>query len=63
MSDEDIKTYLGSQPNKSNNYILGMDIVLLNESAPYISISLANVTNKSVKSGVFGQDCQSYAYL
>ena len=33
-----------------------MNLVLLRESAPYISISLANVTNKSPKSGVFGQD-------
>ena len=38
MSNEDIKTYLGSLPNKSTNDILGMDLVLLRESAPYISI-------------------------
>ena len=48
MSNEYIKTYLGSLPNKSNNDILGMDLVLLRESAPYISISLANVINKSL---------------
>ena len=56
MSNEDIKTYLGSLPNKSNNDILGMDLVLLRESAPYISISLANVINKSLKSGAFEQN-------
>ena len=33
-----------------------MDLVLLRESAPYISISLANVINESLKSGVFEQD-------
>ena len=49
MSNEDIKTCLGSLPNKSNNDILGIDFVLLRESAPYISISLANVINKSLK--------------
>ena len=43
MSNEDIKTYLGSLPNKSNNDKLGMDLILLREAAPYISISLANV--------------------
>ena len=56
MSKEDIETYLGSLPNKSNNDILGMDLVLLRKSAPYISISLANVINKSLSSGVFEQD-------
>ena len=56
MSNEDIKTYLGFLPNKSNNDILGMDLVLLRESAPYISISLANVINKSLKSGAFEQN-------
>ena len=58
MSNEYIKTYLGSLPNKSNNDILGIlsDLVLLRESAPYISISLANVINKSLKSGVFEQN-------
>ena len=56
MSYEDIKTYLGSQPNKSINDILGMDLVLLRKSAPYISISLANVINKPLKSGVVGQE-------
>ena len=56
MSNEDIKTHLGSLPNKSNNDILGMDLVLLRESAPYISISLANVISKSHKSGVFEQN-------
>ena len=56
MSDEDIKTYLGSLPNKSNNDILGMGLVLLRESAPYTFISLANVMNKSLKSGVFEHD-------
>ena len=45
MSKEDIETYLGSLPNKSNNDILGMALVLLRKSAPYISISLANVIN------------------
>ena len=66
MSNEDIKTYLGSLTNKFNNDILGMGLVLLRESAPCISISLANVINKSLKSGVFEQDwknCQSDAYL
>ena len=29
MSNEDIKTYLGSLPNESNNDMLGMDLVLL----------------------------------
>ena len=33
-----------------------MDLLLLRESAQYISISLANVINKSLKSGVFEQD-------
>ena len=33
-----------------------MDLVLLRKSAPYISISLANVINKSLRSGVFEQD-------
>ena len=56
MSKEDIETYLGSLPNKSNNDILGMDLVLLRKSAPYISISLANVINKSLISSVFEQD-------
>ena len=56
MSSADIVTYLGSLPNRSNNVLLGMDIVLLKESAPYISISLANVINKSLESGVFEQD-------
>ena len=56
MSSADIVTYLGSLPNRSNKDILGMDIVLLKESAPYISISLANVINKSLESGVFEQD-------
>ena len=35
---------------------LGMDLVLLKESAPYISISLVNVINKSLESGVFERD-------
>ena len=56
MSKEDIETYLGSLPNKSNNDILGMDLVLLRKSAPYISISFSNVINKSLSSGVFEQD-------
>ena len=56
MSNEDIKTYLGSLPNKSNNDILGMDLVLLRASVPYISISLANVINKSLWSGAFEQN-------
>ena len=51
--NEDIKTYLGFLPNKSNNHILGMDLLLLRISVPYIFISLANVMNKSLKSGVF----------
>ena len=46
---------MGSLPNKSND-ILGMDLVLLGESAPYISISLANVINKSLKSGAIEQN-------
>ena len=33
-----------------------MDVVLLRESAPYISESLASVINKSLESGVFQQD-------
>ena len=56
MSSTDIVTYLRSLPNRSNNDILGTDIVLLKESAPYISTSLANVINKSLESGVFEQD-------
>ena len=56
MSMADVETYLGSLPNKSNNDILGMDLVLLRKSAPYISISSANVINKSLSSGVFEQD-------
>ena len=35
MSKEDIETYLGSLPNKSNNDILGMDLVLL-RNQPHI---------------------------
>ena len=56
MSNEDIKICLGSLPNKSNNDILGMDFVLLRESAPYIAISLTSMINNSLKSGVFEQD-------
>ena len=56
MSDEDIKTYLGSLPNTSNNDILGIDLVLLRQSVPYISISLANMINKSLKSAAFEQN-------
>ena len=56
MSSADIVTYLGSLPNRSNNDILCMDLVLLKESVPYISISLANVINKSLEAGVFEQD-------
>ena len=52
----DIEKYLSSQPKKSNNDILGIDVVLLNESDPYISESLARVINKSLESGVFEQD-------
>ena len=63
MSNEDIKTYLGFLPNKSNNDILGMDLVLLRESASYISISLANVIDKSHKSGAFEEEHHSDAYL
>ena len=55
MSKEDIETYLGSLPNKSNNDIMGMDLVLLSKSAPHITISWANVINKSLSSGVFDQ--------
>ena len=33
-----------------------MDIVLLKESVPYISILLADVINKSLEPGVFEQD-------
>ena len=36
-SNKDIEEYLSSQPNRSNNDILGMDVVLLRESDPYIS--------------------------
>ena len=49
MSNKDIVPYLGSLPNRSSNDILGMDLVLLKELVPY-------VINKSVESGVFGQD-------
>ena len=56
MSNEDIKTYLGSLPNESNNDILGIDLVLLKGFVPYISISLANVISKSLKSGAFEQN-------
>ena len=57
MSNEDIVTYLVSLPNSSNNDTLGMNLVLLKESAPYISpTSLANVINESFESGVFDQD-------
>ena len=56
MSNEYIKTYLGYRTNKSNSDILDIDIVLLRESAPYISKSLANVIIKSLESGVFEQD-------
>ena len=63
MSNEDIKTYLGSLPDKSKNDILGMDLVLLSESAPNISILLANVINKSLTSGEFEEERRSDAYL
>ena len=56
VSNRDIEKYLISQPKKSNNDILGMDVVSLNESAPYISESFARVINKSLESGVFEQD-------
>ena len=56
MSSVDIVRYLGSLPIRSNNDILGMDLVLLKELAPYISILLANVINKSLESGIFEQD-------
>ena len=56
VSNRDIEKYLSSQPKKSNNDILGVDVVLLNESAPYISESLARAINKSLESGVFEQD-------
>ena len=61
ISNEDIKTYLGSLPNKSTKDILGMDLVLLRVSPIYMYFcwqifSLANVINKSHKSGVFEQD-------
>ena len=59
MCNEDIKIYLESLPIKSNNDILGMDLVLLRESVPYISISMANVINSSLKSSVFEQDWQN----
>ena len=36
-----------------------MDIVLSRESAPYISISLANVINKSLESGLLEQDLKN----
>ena len=56
VSNKDIEKYLSSQPDKSNNDILGMDVVLLRESAPYISESIARVINKPLESGVFEQD-------
>ena len=56
MFNEDTKTYLGSPPNKSSNDILQMDLVLLRESAQYLPISLANVINESLKSGIFEHD-------
>ena len=56
MSNKDIETYFGALPNESNNDILAMDLILLKQSAPYISISLANVINNSRESGVFEQD-------
>ena len=56
MSNNDSETYLRSLSLKSNNDILGMNLVLLKESAPHISISLTNVINKSLKSEVFEQD-------
>ena len=59
MSNEDIKTYLGSLPNKSNNDILGTNLVLVRESVPYISLSLANAINQSLKSGAFEQNGKS----
>ena len=40
MSNEDIDTYFGSLTNKSLNDVLGMDLVLLRESVPYIFPSL-----------------------
>ena len=58
MSNEDIKTHLESLPNKSI-IIYWVYWVLLRKSAPYIPISLANVINKSLKSGVFEQDCKN----
>ena len=59
MSKDDIKTYLRSPPNRSKNDILGLDLDLLKESAPYISFPLANVINKPLKSGVFNQDWEN----
>ena len=56
VSNRDIEKYLSSQPKKSNYDILGMDVVLLRKSAPYIYEPLATVINKSLESGVFEQD-------
>ena len=56
VSNRDIEKYLSSQHKKSNNDILGMDVVLLKEPALYISESLARVINKSLESAVFEQD-------
>ena len=41
--DKDIETHLINVPIKSNNDIRGMDIFLLKESVPYISVSSANI--------------------
>ena len=62
VSNKDIEKYLSSQRKKSNNDILGMDVVLLRESVPYISESLVSVINKSLQSGVFERDWKMLEY-
>ena len=41
--------------NNDNDDMLGMDLVSLKQSTPYISVSLANITKKSVESGIFSK--------
>ena len=56
MPSADIVACMGSLLNRSNNDISGLDLVLLKESTPYIPISLANMINKYLESGVFEQE-------
>ena len=60
MSNTDIESYLRSQDNKSNN---NMDFVLLKEAASYMSESLVNVINKSIKCGVCEQGGVTSIYM